>query len=845
MRIAGLTLVDYNMLKSSGIEKLSVDFNQDVEIIIGANGSGKSSVLRQLSTTPSVRSVFGDKGNKVLILEHNGTYYRLESDYTKPSSPHLFYEGDSEDNLNVGRTTQTQIELIGHHLGITPLVDDLIMNRFVFPKWTASKRKEFLMGVNPDQIGFVLTKIKEIASKIKACKNNIARLQSRKIILEQDLLDENTVIEFTEEKQRISDELSQFQRNLMDIEVGLRTLPNNTSTVALIDIPAIRQTVRQARYRLAHLPHVDRDDNKRQSARERLLEQLAVCRQRLIEIDEDITKTTQDLIDHEARYNELSLDGDLKATDETISHLENERDKLNISRPPFEMSVGELENKNREIAELRDRMMIFSQLSVTLLPMKKRRRREQILSSGRYKQTSWRSRLSDLEMQYDEVSKRHSIQPRDIPDSPCAKDRCPLYSHFMGEYTTAEDKRKDIFQKIEKGRRKIARLDRLVGGLADYLEQSQPYVAQIDWLISYAQRNPVLHHILREMDILSVLSTNPNRIVRQLEDAYDRIDRWHRLKSIMSDLETAYALKSRQISSESHDTIKLVSVIDTSRNTLRELRDAIDEVMARKAHLERELNDIQTFSDIKNTVLTIQRNHTAMVESAAHNHERSKLTLLHKGVKELMEQKFLRMSEIERTLRAQASLRDRYQEEIVSQLTIIEKELKDQQQIETALIAIPKENMVDFINTLFDQANRLIKMIWTIPLMIKPLSLQDSLNYDFTVLGDNQTERELSECSEGETEILSLAINLALRIVLNHMDYPLCLDETGRTMDNRHRDNLVNLLKRLLDDKVISQLFLISHHATIHDNFPHSETLVIREDNILLPERYNEHATFN
>jgi energy-coupling factor transporter ATP-binding protein EcfA2 len=843
MRITSLILKDYNLVKESGITEMHVDFTEDVQLFIGPNGCGKSSTMRQLSVTPSPRTMFGKQGAKSEIIEHNGTYFRLESDYTKPSSPHAFYEGDSDENLNVGRTTHAQQELIAEHLGITPLVDDLIMNRFVFPKWTPSKRKEFLMDVNPDQIKFVLTDLKRIQSKIKACKNNIARLQSRKILLEQDLLDDQTVTELSLEKDTINDDLSKFQRNLMDIEIGLHPLKTHRQGPSLSDIPAIRKTIRQARYRLAHFPHISRDDAQRQLDREKVLEQLAVCRQRLVELDEDVMRYSQELIELESRYNELALDGDLKTTDDTIRHLEGERDKLQVARPPFELSAKELEAKSRELSVIQGRLDIFSQLSITLLPMKRRRHRERMLQSSQYKQSSWRTRLSDLESQYEEATRRHSIQPKDIPDSPCAKDACPLYSHFMGEYKTTEKKRQALQNAIDKGRRKIARMDLFVGGLSNYLEQSQPYVTQIEWLISEARNNPILHHVLRSMDILSVLSTNPNRIVRQLEDEYDRIDRWLRLKAIMSDLETAYALKSRQISSESHDTIKLVTVIDETRNTLSGLRNAIHAVSKRRVLLERELKDITTFSDIKDTVLTIQRNHLEMMEILAQGHERDKLNLLHKGVKELMARHFVRMSDIERTLRSQSSLKDRYQEEVVSQIGIIEKELADLQQMETALILIPKENMIGFINTVFDQANRLIKSIWTIPLSIELMGRDDPLTYEFQVSGDNESLRELSECSEGQTEILSLAINLSLRMVLGHLNLPICLDETGRTFDEKHKHNLILLLRRLLDEKIISQLFLVSHNAVIHDGFVGTETLVIREDNIMLPPIYNQHAT--
>lgn len=844
MRFAGLILNDYNFVKDSGIEKISVTFTEKVQVIIGSNGSGKSAILRQLDPYPAVRSSFGKQGFKSQIIEHDGVYYRLESEYEKPSSPHAFYQGDSEENLNVGRTTPTQQELIVEHLGVTPLVSDLIMNRYVLPKWGIAERKKFLMGANPDQIGFILAEVKKIASDIKSCKNNISRLQARKIQLEQELLDSETVETLTKEKEVIGEDLAAFQQNLMDLEVGLRTLPSSSSSFSP-DLRSVQKTIKRYHYQLSSLSRVERDDHQRQRTRESVISKIAICEQRLLETDEEIDRHSAELSDMETRYRELDVGGDLQLVENTISRLEMERDKLQISRPPFELSSDDLSVRYDELDTLRNQLHLFDSIDIPLLPSKKRQQRERALSSGQYKQNSYRMRLSDLETQYADLSKRHKISPEDIPDSPCAKNRCPLYSHFMGEYQQVEEKRQRVRQSIEKGRRKTDRLDRYVTALIDQRQRAQPYIDRIQWLVGQAQNNPILHHVLRHMDILAILSTNPNRITRQLQDEYDRIAQWLRLKAVLSDLETAYALKNRKISSESHDTIKLVTHITEKKEILTKLRTVITDTLSSKKILEKRLNDITLFSDIKSAMLEIQASHQRLLDTLAQGYEKDRLKLLQRGVEDLRTKHFIRMSDIERTLKSQSSLRERYQEEVISQIAIIEKELSDLQQIEAALLAIPNESMISFINSVFDQANRLIETIWTIPLKIELLRLDDPLTYEFKVRGDNQSIREMSECSEGQTEILSLAINLSLRIILRHFNYPLCLDESARTFDEKHKQNFILLLKRLLDDKIISQLFYVSHHAMIHEGFPTTETLVIRDDNILLPEKYNEHATIS
>lgn len=843
MRFIQLDLNDFLLTRDSGITKLSVTFTELVQLIIGTNGSGKSSVMRQLSPYPAARSLFDKTGFKSQIIEHDGIYYRLESEYSKPSSPHAFYEGDSEENLNVGRTTETQKELIAEHLGITPLIDDLIMNRFVFPKWTAAKRKEFLMAHNPSDIGFVLQHTRQVSSKIRACKNNIARLQSRKILLEQDLLSEDDMQGMIAERERIDTDLGFFQVQLMNLEVGSRVLGDTSTLIKDLEVNTIKKTLRNARYRMGEFVNVSRDDNERHRTLQSHLGQLATYTHRLETIDTLIQAQTQELNEMEVQYRDIAPDGDLHAIENSIARLELERDKLKITKPEHDISREHLAQLYNTWESLRDQLGIFETCPIPLYSTRKRSLRERALGQAKYKNSSFEMTLSDLETQYSELTKRHSMSPADIPDAPCAKNACPLYSHFMEGYETTEAKRQLVGTQIKRYQRRYRRNQIFIEAMTRYFENSRIFHDRISQLIDNARSNPVLHSVLRGLDVLSTLRTSPNKISQRLKDSYDHIDQWLKYKDVITDLETAYALKSRCMGSQSHDTVKLVVGIENLKKSLEALRAEGELIASQRKETSASVSNIQVYEAIKRDVLAIQSQYQHYIQVLADRHESDRLNFLKKTIENIRSQSFVRMSEVERTLRAQSGLRERYQEEVVSELNRIEKEMQDLLLIEKALIEIPKEITIEFLNGIFEQANLIIGSIWTVPFAIELIKPDDDLNYEFMVSGDNQSLREMSECSEGQTEILSLAINLALRIHLGHLNFPLCLDETGRTFDDKHKQHLVALLKKLLDDKIVSQIFYVSHHATTHESFASSETLVIREDNVLLPEKYNLHAT--
>jgi hypothetical protein len=842
MKVTSLTLHNYLLFKDSDIKTLIAKFEENIQIIIGSNGSGKSSLLFQISTIPPRRSMFGKEGSKILTVEKDGVEYRLVSDYIKPSSPHAFYIGEDDTNHNTGSTTETQKELIEYHLGITPLLDNLIMNRFIFPKMTQTERRKFLFDTNPDKIGFIIPLIKQTQSKIKACKNNLARLEARKIIVEQDLLTGDRLEETLANKERISQTLLLYQSLLLDIDVGLRTLALSGPR-PVVDTLALRKRVRSYKDEMASLRSVERDDGKRAHIREETLTRRAIAQDRCQDAEQETERLTTILGDLETKYRDLSSDGDLGEIDSTISRLEVDKDKHTVPKPPLEVSREDLVRYRDELPHLQHRLSIFTDRTVPLYSRRKRQHRQQLLQNCQYRLQMVNRQMHDLATDEQSLRSKVTIKPRDIPDSPCAKDRCPLYAHFMEDYQSLSDKLLRIGQATQRLTHRKDRLEILMSGLSDYLTQSQPYADTTVWLVNQRHDNPLLNMVLKQSDLIQTLSNRPNQIARALTQAYDHIEHWLRLKDIESDLATAYALKAKCLSSGNGDTIRLIESIHDTKDHIHTHRHKLVTESYKCKTYDKILADIDRYNDLRRSVEAMMASYTKTLTLIADHHEKDRLTLLQRHLEAERSVLFVQMSEIERILRDQSVNQSRYDEEIVGQITLITQEMEDLIQIEKALIAIPKENMVSFINTIFDQTNRLIKSIWTIPLSINLVSAEDVLDYSFTVSGDNGTQRELGECSDGQNEILTFAFNLALRIILKQFDYPLCCDELGRTFDEVHRHNLTLLLKRLLDDRIISQLFLINHNADIHGGFIHAETIVLRQDNILLPPVFNQNVT--
>ena len=68
MKIVSLKLQNYNRIKLKHIQNFEYYPSEKIQIILGTNGSGKSSVLHELSPLPAESKNYGPDGNKTIVI---------------------------------------------------------------------------------------------------------------------------------------------------------------------------------------------------------------------------------------------------------------------------------------------------------------------------------------------------------------------------------------------------------------------------------------------------------------------------------------------------------------------------------------------------------------------------------------------------------------------------------------------------------------------------------------------------------------------------------------------------------------------------------------------------------
>lgn len=121
MIINYLILDGFKRFSLGHIERFEYRPMQKTQLILGSNGSGKSSLLGMLSPLPARSKDFKENGYKEIGISHDGSEYVLKSSY---NGKHSFIR--DEEELNSGGTLNVQRQLVEDIFGLNEKLFDVL-----------------------------------------------------------------------------------------------------------------------------------------------------------------------------------------------------------------------------------------------------------------------------------------------------------------------------------------------------------------------------------------------------------------------------------------------------------------------------------------------------------------------------------------------------------------------------------------------------------------------------------------------------------------------------------------------------------------------------------------------
>lgn len=189
MRITRLKLSGFRRMALNNVLTFEITPTEPIQMILGTNGSGKSSLIYELTPLPADPAAYLPDGCKTIEITHRGSFYVLTSNFAV-TKVHSFVKDGEE--LNPGGGVTVQREFVKKEFDITPEIHELLTGIERFTEMVPGRRRDWFTRLSDISYDYALAVFKKLAERSRdvsgALKLNKKRLvsESAKVISEAE-----------------------------------------------------------------------------------------------------------------------------------------------------------------------------------------------------------------------------------------------------------------------------------------------------------------------------------------------------------------------------------------------------------------------------------------------------------------------------------------------------------------------------------------------------------------------------------------------------------------------------------------------------------------------------------
>lgn len=829
MRILELILHRYTRLSFSAIETIHYKPSENVQIIIGTNGSGKSSLLNELNPLPPNKNYMLDGGFKTIRIEHMGTEYTLHSSYGKHRKnsfiEHHPEKGDIE--LNDGGTGVAQKILIEKVFGLDMDLLRIWLGRVKFTELAPIKRRDWILKLSGSDLDYamrVFNMVKHETRDAQALeKHFIKRLAEESA----DMADQNRIEELENSVVRITSELNKL----------LEHRDNSVPTVASVQFD-IDQLVKEFEIcsqqamgeRIVKPSFLPDDVNDVQGLKVYISNQntrVELLRQKLNEYYEQ--KQTINNALETLSNNGVQSTAELKSVTEL---LRTEIDAMIATTPIYK------EVQDADVAQLMGRYQGCKSLlieTLSILPDNSEGyfTRER-LAKAREALISLDNRMGAAKRRVIEL--QHSLEHfKDIHDVNCPKCDFQFKPGFQN-FDPAE-----IEKEIQAINEKIASDKERHDKGVEYCENASEYIRQVNGLRRILADNPELEPLWKMLIEEGLYKAHPQSHLPTIASFQPQLENCLQIRNLQEQVrvnETVLQSVSNATSGSGAYSDSYLEQIDLQiAATISEIDNASGTIKSAQYYLrqvERSNNAVLRALEIRDT---LAKKYEVLVKSG-----------VNRALSEVIQSKQLLLANVNTSLN-KITRHDAVVQEITGQKEKASDNLAHYMVIQKAISPVDgliSKYIQSFLDVFIEDINIVISEIWTSDLEVLSCGVDSSdvtCKFPLSVNAGYLVTPDISEASDGQMDIINFAFRMVIAQYLNLQDYPLYLDELAPTLDEQHRENLTRYVNNLMESNQFEQMFMISHYASNHYAFANSEILMMDGRNIInKPGQFNTHV---
>lgn len=767
-----LVVIGYTRLALSDDKSFTIT-PKTIHLILGTNGSGKTSLLELFTPLPPNRKDFLEDGSKRITFKYVDDIYVIYSQNNK----HSVYK-NNETVIEHAGVKQIEI-LCKDYFGITPQIHKFMLGKLKITTMSLSDRKDFITSISNVDYDYAN---KLYGSLKKRLRDELAiskHLNSKLLALKEYILNEDDVKALSSRKDRINNAIYKLYEQKHTLTNPLTIDKQSISNLVFRTDDMLREAIRTDLFN-----SVDTLKNELAVSKSKRLElelKRDVVSNKLFEMSKLMSSNTveTDLHNIKTRLEELTNGRLLPIDRDVVSSIDKDT-ILNLMECIDSISYIDrdmIDTDYKLYMTLKSKLLIEKQqlendISILNVKSEAYTKIPDSICCTKCNTPIVNTDFKNIVFKMHEDTCKHSSRVDSINkeiDSLCVNDSFT--------YTPEQ-----IFQMHNDLVYKIGLL-----GLNKYtnsnhtLKEVSRIINQI--YFDYQCTNELLELEKKKKEILEM----SNNLLD--EDAFTKLEvEYDNHKILISSLSTKEIELSKSIDmvSKINKNIEDIKIYLSNVNKLRkrdiklEKNKAIDNIII---DLKTELNNINLQLD--------RYNHTIREEA---------------GI----------MSDLTK------SLND------IKLLEIMISELSPA----TGLIA---DSIKSFLINYIDDVNDIINSVWSYRLDVLPYDIKDldkGITYRFPVKAvEADNSDDINNTSESMNEIISLAFRLVSLRYMGLEYYPLMIDEFGRSMDEVHLIKSYDLLEEMVES-MDTQMFILAHIKTAYARFNNAGISIVSNLNL-------------
>jgi len=833
MTMLSLELIGNNRLAPTGIRRIKITPKSTLQLILGTNGSGKSSLMYEMSPLPALSNQFSKDGSKTTEWLKNGSHYKLITKFSNGSQKHSFFKDDMTTNLNPGGTLSVQKQLVLEHFGYDQETHNLLIGSERFTSMSPIRRREWFTKMGSNDYSYALSVFKKLKEKHR---DVVGALNMAKF----------TLVEETAKRLR-PEEVEELRRSIADGRKQLSVAIRNMSSERLdhsrskSEYEASRNLfISSAKKLTAYAGRAATwvFGQNQESAEAILIDlnaQLRSTNDAIHHLSEEYVKVENNLTTMRSIGidNQSDLISAILKVDSNIELIKSRLKHLDI----FE-EMASLNGSGNIDAAIESVSPFLRELAATLPPNPDRhlsRKNEEGAVNERRSLILQKEEASSKLKKIDAVIREH-IHLRDHAQTECPKCK-HIFSKGYCQKTLADAELEaarlnDVIDNLTKS---IEQLDKLISEIGEYGRQ----VAAFSRYMAYDYIRPIRDRIASDF-----LFNNPAGISGFLDQLQADCTHFDEIQSLLKQREALQAFARTENEFESRSATQLI-------DRMSELDHQTKDLSLKAAGLN---GKIQTYTSMLDCIAEMNalRKATIDLEKATDvAFEKMIVAGIDDCYSRLIVELESALASQETTLRA-IDIREGYILELEKDIAKYIRQEKAYAVLIESLSptdGIIAESLHSFMTVYVRQMNQFISNVWSYPLEIKFNDFlgEESveLNYKFPFYVNHTSYRsDVAEGSRGMEEIFNLSFRMIASQHLGLGCCPLFLDEFGASFDKAHRETATHVVNSLLNHNTFSQLFMVSHYEDGYAPLVDADICVLSDTNVVVPvsDKVNHHV---